>query len=158
MARMGTGGSQRNRTGKPRRAVKPLIRNVFLSPYFIAPGKPSGDSGLLETAFWLPRPDASQTTLWQTLLKPRIFLAHEFRGDGIPRRRWLGREGSNLRMAESKSAALPLGDAPLQGGHRAITAPGKSPLAMALSVSLRWEPPAWIFEIAAGVILSGTAG
>lgn len=25
---------------------------------------------------------------------------------------WLGREGSNLRMAESKSAALPLGDAP----------------------------------------------
>src|SRR3569832_2573100 len=26
--------------------------------------------------------------------------------------RWLGREGSNLRMAESKSAALPLGYAP----------------------------------------------
>ena len=26
---------------------------------------------------------------------------------------WLGREGSNLRMAESKSAALPLGDAPI---------------------------------------------
>ena len=26
--------------------------------------------------------------------------------------KWLGREGSNLRMAESKSAALPLGDAP----------------------------------------------
>ena len=26
--------------------------------------------------------------------------------------RWLGREDSNLRMAESKSAALPLGDAP----------------------------------------------
>src|SRR3954469_25770927 len=25
---------------------------------------------------------------------------------------WLGREGSNLRMAESKSAALPLGYAP----------------------------------------------
>ena len=25
---------------------------------------------------------------------------------------WLGREDSNLRMAESKSAALPLGDAP----------------------------------------------
>ncbi len=30
--------------------------------------------------------------------------------------RWLGREDSNLRMAESKSAALPLGDAPLAGG------------------------------------------
>ena len=27
--------------------------------------------------------------------------------------RWLGREDSNLRMAESKSAALPLGDAPM---------------------------------------------
>jgi hypothetical protein len=28
------------------------------------------------------------------------------------REAWLGREGSNLRMAESKSAALPLGYAP----------------------------------------------
>src|SRR5665213_2386985 len=28
------------------------------------------------------------------------------------RNAWLGREGSNLRMAESKSAALPLGYAP----------------------------------------------
>jgi hypothetical protein len=28
---------------------------------------------------------------------------------------WLGREGSNLRMAESKSAALPLGYAPIGG-------------------------------------------
>src|SRR5262245_42083695 len=27
--------------------------------------------------------------------------------------KWLGREGSNLRMAESKSAALPLGYAPI---------------------------------------------
>src|SRR5262249_19196259 len=27
-------------------------------------------------------------------------------------KQWLGREGSNLRMAESKSAALPLGYAP----------------------------------------------
>jgi hypothetical protein len=27
---------------------------------------------------------------------------------------WLGREDSNLRMAESKSAALPLGYAPKQ--------------------------------------------
>ena len=30
---------------------------------------------------------------------------------------WLGREDSNLRMAEPKSAALPLGDAPT-GGER----------------------------------------
>src|SRR5215831_9968558 len=28
---------------------------------------------------------------------------------------WLGREGSNLRMLESKSSALPLGDAPSGG-------------------------------------------
>lgn len=31
---------------------------------------------------------------------------------------WLGREGSNLRMAESKSAALPLGYAPTVSGDR----------------------------------------
>lgn len=30
---------------------------------------------------------------------------------------WLGREGSNLRMAESKSAALPLGYAPTGTGE-----------------------------------------
>ncbi|VVT31069.1 hypothetical protein SPHINGO391_520107 [Sphingomonas aurantiaca] len=27
---------------------------------------------------------------------------------------WLGRQGSNLRMAASKAAALPLGDAPTE--------------------------------------------
>jgi hypothetical protein len=44
--------------------------------------------------------------------------------------KWLGREDSNLRMAESKSAALPLGYAPTRhriaarrtGGMRNITA------------------------------------
>jgi hypothetical protein len=38
---------------------------------------------------------------------------------------WLGREDSNLRMAESKSAALPLGDAPIvavEQGYRLISA------------------------------------
>src|ERR1041385_3863639 len=30
--------------------------------------------------------------------------------------RWLGREDSNLRMPESKSGALPLGDAPIWEG------------------------------------------
>ena len=30
-----------------------------------------------------------------------------------PAKIWLGREGSNLRMVESKSTALPLGDAPI---------------------------------------------
>src|SRR5579883_2991292 len=34
---------------------------------------------------------------------------------------WLGREGSNLRMAESKSAALPLGYAPT-GPERRVAA------------------------------------
>src|ERR1019366_1995276 len=33
-----------------------------------------------------------------------------------PGNAWLGREDSNLRMAESKSAALPLGDAPSFAG------------------------------------------
>ena len=37
---------------------------------------------------------------------------------------WLGREDSNLRMAESKSAALPLGYAPSGGGVRAAAAGG----------------------------------
>jgi hypothetical protein len=31
------------------------------------------------------------------------------------RNAWLGREDSNLRMGESKSPALPLGDAPMAG-------------------------------------------
>src|SRR6266704_1232173 len=34
------------------------------------------------------------------------------KGDLLSNIKWLGREGSNLRMAESKSAALPLGYAP----------------------------------------------
>jgi hypothetical protein len=34
-------------------------------------------------------------------------------GSKIRKSRWLGREESNLRMAESKSAALPLGYAPI---------------------------------------------
>jgi hypothetical protein len=40
---------------------------------------------------------------------------------------WLGREGSNLRMAESKSAALPLGYAPIgpsQGTAQEQVTPG----------------------------------
>jgi hypothetical protein len=32
---------------------------------------------------------------------------------------WLGREDSNLRMVESKSTALPLGDAPKDGPEKA---------------------------------------
>src|SRR5476649_1598863 len=37
---------------------------------------------------------------------------------------WLGRKGSNLRMLESKSSALPLGDAPAGCGG---SAPGADP-------------------------------
>jgi hypothetical protein len=40
-----------------------------------------------------------------------------------PRTEWLGREGSNLRMPESKSGALPLGDAP--AGRLGIDQPGR---------------------------------
>ena len=36
---------------------------------------------------------------------------------------WLGREDSNLRMGESKSPALPLGDAPIAGLENGGTAP-----------------------------------
>jgi hypothetical protein len=40
---------------------------------------------------------------------------------------WLGREDSNLRMGESKSPALPLGDAPIDlsgsGGTIAVRIP-----------------------------------
>src|ERR1700733_12572978 len=36
--------------------------------------------------------------------------------------RWLGREDSNLRMAESKSAALPLGYAPMRRKARTALA------------------------------------
>ena len=47
---------------------------------------------------------------------------------------WLGREGSNLRMPESKSGALPLGDAPSGKGadHRgAALGFQRKPLVMA---------------------------
>jgi hypothetical protein len=33
---------------------------------------------------------------------------------------WLGRKGSNLRMTESKSVALPLGDSPMMGRSMGI--------------------------------------
>ena len=40
---------------------------------------------------------------------------------------WLGREDSNLRMAESKSAALPLGYAPPDRGNaRRLNRPGRA--------------------------------
>ena len=38
---------------------------------------------------------------------------------------WLGREGSNLRMAESKSAALPLGYAPRGAPYSLAPAPAR---------------------------------
>jgi hypothetical protein len=44
--------------------------------------------------------------IWRAfLIQRRIF--------SETRNAWLGREDSNLRMGESKSPALPLGDAPL---------------------------------------------
>ena len=44
------------------------------------------------------------------------FISKHEKTAGSSRRDWLGREGSNLRMPESKSGALPLGDAPFEGG------------------------------------------
>ena len=41
--------------------------------------------------------------------------------------KWLGREGSNLRMAESKSAALPLGYAPSGPGNGGETSVRRFP-------------------------------
>ncbi len=46
------------------------------------------------------------------------------------RKNWLGREDSNLRMAESKSAALPLGDAPSFAGVAPARAIPIRPLAL----------------------------
>ena len=60
--------------------------------------------------------------IWQPfLIKERIFFKN--------RNGWLGREGSNLRMAESKSAALPLGYAPTGRSGRAWDGPRGFPLA-----------------------------
>ena len=51
--------------------------------------------------------------------------------------RWLGREDSNLRMAEPKSAALPLGDAPLGAvSDRSSCPPGPGGLS-------RWRDALW---------------
>src|SRR6202012_448871 len=57
---------------------------------------------------------------------------------------WLGREGSNLRMPESKSGALPLGDAPIWGGHTGIgrgIQRGRSPLPMVKQAEIRENRP-----------------
>src|SRR5882757_9417046 len=43
--------------------------------------------------------------------KQRMLKVRDFQGAYA----WLGREDSNLRMGESKSPALPLGDAPTDG-------------------------------------------
>jgi hypothetical protein len=40
---------------------------------------------------------------------------------------WLGRKGSNLRMLESKSSALPLGDAPAGSGAKFGLGPDADP-------------------------------
>jgi hypothetical protein len=40
---------------------------------------------------------------------------------------WLGREDSNLRMGESKSPALPLGDAPKPVAENGGTRPARIP-------------------------------
>ena len=63
------------------------------------------------------RPKSSNIGLQRLLSirKARIWRAFliERRKFSQTRSAWLGREDSNLRMVESKSTALPLGDAPI---------------------------------------------
>jgi hypothetical protein len=61
-----------------------------------------------------------------TIRKARIWRAFLVKKRKFSKNRngWLGREDSNLRMVESKSTALPLGDAPIAvfGKRRTIAA------------------------------------
>ena len=81
---MGHGSPAGSRTGKSCFWINSLIYSVFLPPYIIAPGKPFGGSAPPETEFRVARPDASQTAYWQNLVKPRIYLVPEVRGDRYP--------------------------------------------------------------------------
>ena len=60
--------------------------------------------------------------------KPRGFRNNFDRTEMVREDRtgWLGREDSNLRMAESKSAALPLGYAPMRHRMAAGRGPGRA--------------------------------
>ena len=57
--------------------------------------------------------------------------------------KWLGREGSNLRMAESKSAALPLGYAPSGPSGTAAARPSADSLEWCRSIGrgAAFQPP-----------------
>src|SRR5665213_2070093 len=59
--------------------------------------------GAVASISWVPR-----TSRGTAVHVKRACRAHDVDG-------WLGRKGSNLRMLESKSSALPLGDAPSCG-------------------------------------------
>ena len=74
--------------------------------------------------------------IWRAfLIQRRIF--------SETRTAWLGREDSNLRMGESKSPALPLGDAPIAPNGFAA---GSNPAAARRSLSKKvrrisgWKP------------------
>ena len=76
-----------------------------------------GMSALIDTVFCRPGTrvigcvDAHETLATARMLAP-LSLNLTLIDDAAAIEDWLGREDSNLRMAESKSAALPLGDAP----------------------------------------------
>jgi hypothetical protein len=78
---------------------------------------PAGDWGLVSTPNW-PNVSDFRSLRLSTLRKPPEFrdFLQETGHSRNDRTVWLGREDSNLRMAESKSAALPLGDAPIACG------------------------------------------
>ena len=69
---------------------------------------------------------------------------------------WLGRKGSNLRMLESKSSALPLGDAP-----KAVVRPGPYRGGQGLSTRRKCRnllPNAWKFLLFCSVAGEGGHG
>ena len=103
---------------------------------------PPGKIRRLESPLWRPaRRKGAEPAFLASLQSPRPILARKppeiralFRTPvqspdcGTA---WLGREDSNLRMAESKSAALPLGDAPVLrhrnlGSHGAADHSGRT--------------------------------
>ena len=82
------------------------------------PGDPAAAVNVLAQCHRRPFGHRRVRQAWARLLGriPSQAIAPLRRSMGCAQNRlvWLGREDSNLRMAESKSAALPLGDAPMR--------------------------------------------
>jgi hypothetical protein len=102
---------------------KPVCCSMQTSLYWRSPADPrkSGDKGQrlsleIPCIGWLH--SASETPRMRVAWLSRYVFGFFLKQSEIapsPWTGWLGREGSNLRMLESKSSALPLGDAPSGG-------------------------------------------